>query len=79
MKQKFWELAGSKLGNILGIEKKAEDGDVDGTKLSEDGSVDYKNESQYSTHLQKKSEAVRCTCDVHAVGCCFFDFVLINV
>ena len=59
MKQKFWELAGSKLGNILGVEKKSEEEDVDKSKLTDDGSVDYKNESQYSTHLQKKSEAVR--------------------
>ncbi len=58
MRKKFWELAGSKLGNILGVEKQAEEEDVDKTKTSDDGNVDYRNDSQYSTHLQKKLEAV---------------------
>ena len=40
--QKHWELAGTKLGDIMGI-KKTEDEDGNAAKpVNEDGSVDYK-------------------------------------
>lgn len=39
---KHWELAGTKLGDIMGI-KKTEDEDVSGGKVvGEDGKVDYR-------------------------------------
>jgi len=56
MKERFWELAGSKLGNILKIEKKEEDKDE--AVFDEQGEVDYKKASQFATALAKKSEAV---------------------
>ena len=56
MKERFWELAGSKLGNILKIEKKEEDKDE--AEFDESGEVDYKKQSQFATALAKKSEAV---------------------
>jgi pre-mRNA-splicing factor ATP-dependent RNA helicase DHX38/PRP16 len=52
MKERFWELAGSKMGNIMKIKKdevKQED-----TKVNDDGSVDYKADLQYAPSIKKK-------------------------
>ena len=54
MRERFWELAGSKLGKLLKIEKKEED--IDNAEMKEDGEVDYKKGAQYATALAKKSE-----------------------
>ncbi|MFS7908266.1 putative RNA helicase [Helianthus anomalus] len=56
-RQRFWELAGSKLGNILGVEKSAEQIDADTTVVGEDGEVDFKEDAKFAQHL-KKGEAV---------------------
>ncbi|XP_057452509.1 pre-mRNA-splicing factor ATP-dependent RNA helicase DEAH7 [Lotus japonicus] len=56
-RQRFWELAGSKLGNILGVEKTAEQIDADTATVGEDGEIDFKEEAKFSQHL-KKGEAV---------------------
>jgi pre-mRNA-splicing factor ATP-dependent RNA helicase DHX38/PRP16 len=56
MKERFWELAGSKLGNILKVEKREED--KDDAEFQESGEVDYKKASQFPSALAKKSEAV---------------------
>ncbi len=56
MREKFWELAGSKLGNILKVQKKTEEEDA--TKVKDDGSVDYKSDNQYANFLKKKNSAV---------------------
>jgi len=56
MKERFWELAGSKLGNILKVEKREED--KDDAEFQESGEVDYKKASQFASALAKKSEAV---------------------
>lgn len=56
MRERFWELAGSKLGKLLKIEKKEED--VDTAIITNEGEVDYKKNSQYATALAKKSEGV---------------------
>eukprot|EP01103_Thecamoeba_quadrilineata_P003091 TRINITY_DN12914_c0_g1_i1.p1 TRINITY_DN12914_c0_g1~~TRINITY_DN12914_c0_g1_i1.p1 ORF type:complete len:1086 (-),score=258.18 TRINITY_DN12914_c0_g1_i1:63-3320(-) len=57
--KKFWELAGSKMGNIIGVkaDKKASEDD-NPVKMTDDGELDYKASAQYSTHLKKKSEPV---------------------
>ncbi|XP_060173448.1 pre-mRNA-splicing factor ATP-dependent RNA helicase DEAH7-like [Lycium barbarum] len=47
-RQRFWELAGSKLGDILGVEKKD---DADNAVVGEDGEVDFKGEARFSQHL----------------------------
>ena len=51
---RFWELAGSTMGNAMGIKKKD---DSDGTLLNSDGDADYKTSAQFSQHL-KSSEPV---------------------
>ena len=56
MRERFWELAGSKLGKILNIEKKEEMPDL--AIMNEEGEVDYKKNSQYASALAKKTEAV---------------------
>ncbi|KAL8239714.1 hypothetical protein R6Q59_016281 [Mikania micrantha] len=56
-RQRFWELAGSKLGDILGVEKSAEQIDADTAVVGEDGEVDFKEEAKFAHHL-KKGEAV---------------------
>ncbi|XP_057433734.1 pre-mRNA-splicing factor ATP-dependent RNA helicase DEAH7-like isoform X2 [Lotus japonicus] len=47
----FWELAGSKLGDILGVEKTAEEMDA----VGQDGKIDL---PKFSQHLNKREEAV---------------------
>uniref|UniRef100_A0A0C9RLQ8 RNA helicase n=1 Tax=Wollemia nobilis TaxID=56998 RepID=A0A0C9RLQ8_9CONI len=57
-RQRFWELAGSKLGNILGVEKTAEQVDADQAVVGEEGEVDFKQEARFSSHMKEKGEAV---------------------
>lgn len=57
MREKFWELAGSRMGNLLQINKQAEKEEtqiVNDNKIEEDDEVDYKAESQYGAALKKK-------------------------
>lgn len=51
---KHWELAGTKLGDIMGI-KKTED--AEGKPVGEDGKVDYRAEQKFADHMKDKSEA----------------------
>ncbi|XP_027088374.1 pre-mRNA-splicing factor ATP-dependent RNA helicase DEAH7 isoform X1 [Coffea arabica] len=56
-RQRFWELAGSKLGDILGVEKSSEQIDADTAVVGEEGEVDFKEDARFAQHL-KKGEAV---------------------
>ncbi|KAF8390619.1 hypothetical protein HHK36_025146 [Tetracentron sinense] len=56
-RQRFWELAGSKLGDILGVEKTAEQIDADTATVGEEGEVDFKEDAKFAQHM-KKGEAV---------------------
>ncbi|GLJ24442.1 hypothetical protein SUGI_0466750 [Cryptomeria japonica] len=57
-RQRFWELAGSKLGNILGVEKTAEQVDADQATVGSEGEVDFKQDAKFASHLKEKGEAV---------------------
>jgi pre-mRNA-splicing factor ATP-dependent RNA helicase DHX38/PRP16 len=66
MRQKFWELAGSKLGSIMGVADKQPGESADGAtvELSTDGNdddgddiVDYKKSSSFASHMKEKSQA----------------------
>ncbi len=50
MKKKFWELGGTVMGSLIGVEKSAEDKAAEvaegGAELNEDGSVDFKHSNQ---------------------------------
>ncbi|TRZ00209.1 hypothetical protein DNTS_022588 [Danionella cerebrum] len=52
---KHWELAGTKLGDIMGIKKTEEESD--GKTVGEDGKVDYRAEQKFADHMKEKSEA----------------------
>jgi hypothetical protein len=52
MREKFWDLAGSKMGNLLKIK-----GPVKSVQASKEDDVDYKTDNQYATAL-KKSVAI---------------------
>ncbi|CAH2033500.1 unnamed protein product [Thlaspi arvense] len=56
-KQRFWELAGSNLGNILGVAKSGEQIDADNAAVGGEGEVDFKGEAKFAQHM-KKGEAV---------------------
>ncbi|KAG8365918.1 hypothetical protein BUALT_Bualt17G0021900 [Buddleja alternifolia] len=56
-RHRFWELAGSKLGGILGVEKTVEQIDADNVIVGGQGEVDFKEDTKFSQHL-KNSEAV---------------------
>ncbi|GJP82722.1 hypothetical protein CLOP_g12969 [Closterium sp. NIES-67] len=51
-RQKFWELTGSKLGNILGVKKSAADVDADTSKVNDEGEVDYKDNVKFADHMK---------------------------
>uniref|UniRef100_A0A8C7Y5Q0 RNA helicase n=1 Tax=Oryzias sinensis TaxID=183150 RepID=A0A8C7Y5Q0_9TELE len=53
---KHWELAGTKLGDIMGI-KKTEEEEPGGKAVGEDGKVDYKADQKFADHMKEKSEA----------------------
>ncbi|KAA8595645.1 hypothetical protein FQN60_010936 [Etheostoma spectabile] len=54
---KHWELAGTKLGDIMGV-KKTEEKDTPGGKVvGEDGKVDYRTEQKFADHMKDKTEA----------------------
>ncbi|KAF5181629.1 Pre-mrna-splicing factor atp-dependent rna helicase deah7, partial [Thalictrum thalictroides] len=57
-RQRFWELAGSKLGDILGVEKTEEQIDADTAVVGEKGEVDFKEEAKFVQHMKEKGEAV---------------------
>ncbi|MQL78704.1 hypothetical protein Taro_011109 [Colocasia esculenta] len=57
-RQRFWELAGSKLGDILGVEKTADKIDADTAVVGEAGEVDFKEDAKFSQHMKDGGEAV---------------------
>ncbi|MQL78705.1 hypothetical protein Taro_011108, partial [Colocasia esculenta] len=56
-RQRFWELAGSKLGDILGVEKTADQIDADTAVVGEAGEVDFKEDAKFSQHMKDGGEA----------------------
>ncbi|XP_058256656.1 pre-mRNA-splicing factor ATP-dependent RNA helicase PRP16 isoform X1 [Hemibagrus wyckioides] len=52
---KHWELAGTKLGDIMGIKK--EEDSSEAKPVGEDGTVDYKTEQKFAEHMKEKTEA----------------------
>lgn len=57
-RQRFWELAGSKLGNILGVQKTSEEVDADKEAVGDEGEVDFKENAKFASHMKQKGEAV---------------------
>lgn len=48
MRDKFWDISGTTLGKILGVEK-TEDPDI--SKFDDEGNLDYKADSQYAKNM----------------------------
>jgi pre-mRNA-splicing factor ATP-dependent RNA helicase DHX38/PRP16 len=57
MKNKFWELAGNKIGSVIGVKASPSD-EKDKEKKDSEGEVDYKQSSKFASHIGGKSEAV---------------------
>eukprot|EP00980_Cylindrotheca_fusiformis_P019320 scaffold6638_cov127-Cylindrotheca_fusiformis.AAC.4 len=62
MRQKFWELGGTRMGNAVGVKKGGEEGDgkEGGENEKEDattstGEIDYKKSSGFAQHMKNKS------------------------
>lgn len=58
MRQKFWELGGTRMGNAVGVkEDKPSGGDGDaGIDLQDDGEVDYKKSAGFAAHVTDKGK-----------------------
>jgi pre-mRNA-splicing factor ATP-dependent RNA helicase DHX38/PRP16 len=70
MRQKFWELGGTRMGNAMGLKKDGELGDSkqEGEQQQQDaeqqqqdattatGEIDYKKSSGFALHIKKKSD-----------------------
>lgn len=55
---KFWELAGSKMGDAMGMKKKEKrENPEDKMEEDEEGELNYKKDSQYGASMAKKSTA----------------------
>ncbi|XGW13565.1 hypothetical protein V3C99_000129 [Haemonchus contortus] len=52
--EKHWELAGSKLGNLMGVKQKPDEME----DPEKDDANDYKGSHQFATHITEKTEAV---------------------
>jgi pre-mRNA-splicing factor ATP-dependent RNA helicase DHX38/PRP16 len=61
MRQKFWELGGTRMGDAVGVKKEAGTGDgekgVDNDVTDENGEIDYKKSSGFAQHVKKKDDA----------------------
>lgn len=54
--KKFWEIAGSRMGNVLGVKEEKAESDAE-APMTDTGEFDHKATSQYAKHMMKKSEA----------------------
>ena len=57
MRQKFWELGGTRMGNAVGVAKNEGEGGNQSEKKSdedENGEIDYKKSSGFAQHVKKK-------------------------
>ncbi|RCN52775.1 putative pre-mRNA-splicing factor ATP-dependent RNA helicase PRP16 [Ancylostoma caninum] len=52
--EKHWELAGSNLGNLMGVKQKPDET----ADPEEDDTTDYKGSHQFASHMNEKTEAV---------------------
>ncbi|KAG2317050.1 hypothetical protein Bca4012_067945 [Brassica carinata] len=52
-RKRFWELAGSNLGDILGVEKSSEQVDADTAVVGDKGEVDFRREGKFSEHMKR--------------------------
>ena len=63
MRQKFWELGGTRMGQAVGVKDEAKDGGGDTTNegdateaTTDNGEVDYKKSAGYASHMKKNEK-----------------------
>ncbi|GMH99460.1 hypothetical protein TrVE_jg3859 [Triparma verrucosa] len=56
MRQRFWELGGSKMGNAMGV-KDDKGEEKDSEEVDESGEVDYKKNSGFASHMKKQDQS----------------------
>jgi pre-mRNA-splicing factor ATP-dependent RNA helicase DHX38/PRP16 len=60
MRQKFWELGGTRMGDAMGVKKEANvntDAQETQVAVKEDGEIDYKKSSGFASHITKQGKA----------------------
>eukprot|EP00960_Hanusia_phi_P005981 172567-Hanusia_phi.AAC.5 len=57
-RERFWEVEGSKMGNLMGLKEKPKDDKEDIQQENEDGEVNYKATAQFKDFMSEKSVAV---------------------
>jgi len=61
MRQKFWELGGTRMGNAVGIKEETgadgAKGEKDEAATTADGEIDYKKSSGFAQHVKQKNDA----------------------
>mmetsp|Transcript_4588 Transcript_4588/g.10051 ORF Transcript_4588/g.10051 Transcript_4588/m.10051 type:complete len:1204 (-) Transcript_4588:149-3760(-) len=58
MKQRFWELQGSKMGSLMGLEEQKTKESVEDEKVQDDANFNYRQSGSYSDSFKAKSVAV---------------------
>ena len=58
MRQKFWELGGTRMGEAMGVKKtvKSEDGSSTTEAVTADGEIDYKKSSGFAEHMKGQKD-----------------------
>lgn len=52
--KKHWEIAGTTIGNIMGVQKKEDEKD---DRVNADDETDYKTDQKFADHMQETAEA----------------------
>jgi len=55
MRQKFWELGGTRMGDAVGVTKDAKDNGSQNADEDENGEIDYKKSSGFAQHVKKRN------------------------
>jgi pre-mRNA-splicing factor ATP-dependent RNA helicase DHX38/PRP16 len=56
MRQKFWELGGTRMGDAVGVKKEKEKGGEENEETDASGELDYKKSSGFAQHVKKKDD-----------------------
>ncbi|KAH9122394.1 hypothetical protein LEN26_010275 [Aphanomyces euteiches] len=68
MRKRFWELGGSRMGDVMGIAAPDANVDEDGNAMPQgENGDDFKNDSQFSTFMKKKIQAVSDFAKTHSI------------
>ena len=61
-RERFWELGGTQMGNVLGLQREEQPGDADDAQaaggVGADGEVEFKEGAKFAKHMSGKAAAV---------------------